>query len=107
MTNWPIGLSTGCFYHQNILDCLTAIRASGFSMIEVCSSPAHLDYRDRDTVERAAARIQELGMEAYSFHAPFSDHIDIASSDDDARGSALAEILVAAEAAALLRSIIS
>ena len=103
MTNWPIGLSTGCFYQQSILDCLTAIRASGFDMIEVCSWPAHLDYRDRDAVERAAARIQELGMEAYSFHAPFSDQIDIASVDETLRQAALLEILVAAEAAAALK----
>jgi sugar phosphate isomerase/epimerase len=103
MTNWPIGLSTGCFYQQNILDCLTTIRASGFHMIEVCSSPAHLDYHDRAAVERAAAHIRELGMEAYSFHAPFSDHIDIASVDETLRAQALAEILLAAEAATLLQ----
>jgi sugar phosphate isomerase/epimerase len=103
MTNWPVGLSTGCFYQRKILDCLTTIRESGFSMIEVCSSPAHLDYRNRAAVEQAAARIQELGMEAYSFHAPFSDQIDIASTDETLRAKALAEILLAAEAAALLR----
>jgi sugar phosphate isomerase/epimerase len=103
MTNWPIGLSTGCFHQQNILDCLTTIRTSGFHMIEVCSAPAHLDYRNRAAVEQAAARIHELGMEAYSFHAPFSDQIDIASTDETLRAKALAEILLAAEAAALLR----
>ena len=103
MTSWPIGLSTGCFYQQNILDCLPSIRTSGFSMIEVCSSPAHLDYHDHAAVERAAAQIHELGMEAYSFHAPFSDQIDIASPDSSQRASALSEILRAAEAAALLK----
>jgi sugar phosphate isomerase/epimerase len=103
MTNWPIGLSTGCFYQQNILDCLPSICASGFSMIEVCSWPAHLDYRDHSAVGQAAARIHELGMEAYSFHAPFSDHIDIASPDATRRASALSEILRAAAAAALLK----
>jgi sugar phosphate isomerase/epimerase len=103
MTNWPIGLSTGCFYQHNILDCLTTIRESGFSMIEVCSSPAHLHYHDRAAVERAAARIHELGLEAYSFHAPFADHIDIASPDETRRKAALAEVLQAAEAAAILR----
>ena len=72
MTSWPIGLSTGCFYHQNILDCLPLIRESGFSMIEVCSSPEHLDFHDLKSVHRAAERIRELGMEAYSFHAPFA-----------------------------------
>lgn len=103
MTDWPIGLSTGCFYHQSILDCLPVIRESGFSTIEICSSPTHLDYHDPPVVRRAAVRIQELGMEAYSFHAPFADNIDIASSDDAQRNAALAEVLRAAEAAAVLR----
>jgi sugar phosphate isomerase/epimerase len=103
MTSWPIGLSTGCFYHQSILECLPLIRESGFSMIEVCSSPEHLDFHDSKSIQRAADRISELGMEAYSFHAPFAPHIDIASSDDTQRSASVAEIFRAAEAAALLR----
>ena len=103
MTSWPIGLSTGCFYHRNILDCLPLIRESGFSMIEVCSTPEHLNFHDLKSVHRAAERIKELGMEAYSFHAPFAPHIDIASSDDGQRSASVAEIFKAAEAAALLR----
>ena len=103
MTSWPIGLSTGCFYHRNILDCLPLIRESGFSMIEVCSSPEHLNFHDRKSVHRAADRIRELGMEAYSFHAPFAPNIDIASSDHGQRAASVAEIFMAAEAAALLQ----
>jgi len=103
MTNWPIGLSTGCFYQRNILDCLESIRASGFSMIEVCSSPTHLDYHDLGAVRAVAVRIEHLGMEAYSFHAPFADWIDISALDRDHRGRALQEILRAVEAAAALR----
>jgi sugar phosphate isomerase/epimerase len=103
MTSWPIGLSTGCFYHRNILDCLPLIRESGFSMIEVCSSPEHLDFRDFKSVHRAAEAIRDLGMEAYSFHAPFAPNIDIASSDNAQRAASVAEIFRAAEAAALLR----
>jgi len=103
MTDWPIGLSTGCFYHQNILECLPTIRESGFSRIEICSSPSHLDYHNPDMVRRAAETLLELGMEAYSFHAPFADNIDIASSDDAQRNAALAEVIQAAEAAAILR----
>ncbi len=102
MTSWPIGLSTGCFYHQNILECLPLIRESGFSMIEVCSSPEHLHYGDLKSVHRAAERIHELGMEAYSFHAPFAPTIDIASCNEAQRAVSIAEILKAAEAAALL-----
>jgi sugar phosphate isomerase/epimerase len=102
MTSWPVGLSTGCFYHRSILDCLPLIRESGFSTIEVCSSPEHLDFRDLKSVHRAAERINELGMEAYSFHAPFAPNIDIASSDDAQRATSVTEIFKAAEAAALL-----
>jgi sugar phosphate isomerase/epimerase len=103
MTSWPIGLSTGCFYHRGILDCLALIRESGFSMIEVCSSPEHLDFRDLKSVHLATERIRELGMEAYSFHAPFAPRIDIASSHDAQRIASVMEILKAAEAAALLQ----
>ena len=103
MTDWPIGLSTGCFYHQSILDCLPVIRESGFSTIEICSSPTHLDYHDPAMVRRAAERIHELGMEAYSLHAPFADNIDIASPNEVLRNAAVAEVLEAAEAAAIFR----
>ena len=103
MTSWPIGLSTGCFYHRSILNCLALIRESGFSMIEVCSSPEHLDFRDSKSVHRAADCIKHLGMDAYSFHAPFAPDIDIASSEATQRAKSVAEICKAAEAAALLR----
>ena len=102
MTNWPIGLSTGCFYQSPLVECLETIRASGFSMVEVVFSPPHLDYRDANRVQEAAARLDALGMEAYSFHAPFADDIDISSLEPAGREHALAEILRAVETAASL-----
>lgn len=102
MTAWPIGLSTGCFYRRSIFDCLELIRESGFSMIEVCSSPKHLDYHDMDAVRRAAKQIAGLGMEAYSFHAPFAEHIDISEPDEERRENAVKEIFQAVDAAAAL-----
>lgn len=104
MINWRIGLSTGCFYNQNILDCLPRIRESGFDTIEVCSSPTHLDYHDQNAVGQAAARIKDLHLEAYSLHAPFAPHIDISSGDAVQREASVREILLAAEAAALLNA---
>jgi len=103
MNDWPVGLSTGCFYQKSIFDCLELIRGSGFNMIEVCSFPAHLDYHDTEAVRCAGRRIDELGMEPYSFHAPFADHIDISALNSDQRNVALHEILRAAEAAAVLQ----
>jgi sugar phosphate isomerase/epimerase len=104
MRNWRIGLSTGCFYNQSILDCLPLIRESGFSAIEVCSSAAHLNFHDETAVRCAANRIKELGMEAYSFHAPFAPNIDISSPDVNQRHASINEIGKAAEAAAMLQA---
>src|SRR5271165_1146594 len=103
MSDWPVGLSTGCFYQGSIFDCLEVISRGGFNIIEVCSLPVHLNYHDGEMVARAARLVEELGMETYSFHAPFADHIDISSSDPSLRKKALAEIIQAAEAAAAFR----
>lgn len=104
MINWRIGLSTGCFYNQNILDCLALIRESGFATLEVCSAPAHLDFHDQSAVHRAAERLKELHLEAYSFHAPFAPNIDISSRNATQRDASINEIFRAAEAAAMLNA---
>lgn len=103
MSDWPVGLSTGCFYQRSIFDCLETIRHGGFCMIEVCSTPSHLDFHDKDAVKRAAAMIDDLGMESYSFHAPFASHIDITALDEAERERAIQELFQAAEAAAILQ----
>ena len=103
MSDWAVGLSTGCFWQTSIFDCLEEIRNSGFGRIEVCSNPTHLDYHDRDRVQDAARLVEDLGLETYSFHAPFSQEIDITSPERRAREFALGELKRAAEAAALLR----
>jgi sugar phosphate isomerase/epimerase len=103
MSDWAMGLSTGCFWQTSIFECLEDIRNSGFSRIEICSAPAHLDYHDVDRVKRAASLIDDLGLETYSFHAPFADSIDITSPDHQARDFARNELFKAAEAAAILK----
>lgn len=102
MSDWPVGLSTGCFYQTSIFDCLPEIRSGGFDLLEICSFPRHLDYHDTSSVKAAAKMIEEFGMEAYSFHAPFAEHIDISALNQDQRNVAVHEILAAAEAAAIL-----
>ena len=103
MSDWAIGLSTGCFWKTSIFDCLEDIRDSGFSRIEICSFPAHLDYHDAERVKQAAGLIGKLGLETYSFHAPFADRIDITSPDKQVRDFARDELMKAAEAAAILK----
>ena len=104
MGDWSVGLSTGYYYQQNILVHLEEIHRSGFTRIEVCSHTDHLNYLDTDEVEEVARRLRELEMEAWSFHAPFADGIDISHPDDERRDSSLYEMLQAAEAAARLQA---
>jgi sugar phosphate isomerase/epimerase len=104
VSDWPIGLSTGCFYKHRIFDILELVRKGGFLMIEICSSPPHLDYHDTQGIKEAAKLIKKLGMEVYSFHAPFAENIDITSLDKGQREYSQNELLQAAEAASLLGS---
>jgi len=102
MSDWPIGLSTGCFYQKSIFDCLEMILGGGFSLLEICSSRSHLDYHDQLMVREVARRMDRLGISAFSFHAPFADQIDITSTDHPQRNASVQEVIAAAEAAALL-----
>ena len=102
MSEWTVGLSTGCCWKASIFKCLEAIKGAGFHHIEICSHPGHLDYHDVVLVERAARLIRSLELDAYSFHAPFREDIDITSLDEYARMKAEVELLRAADAAAML-----
>jgi sugar phosphate isomerase/epimerase len=99
---WPVGLSTGCFYHRDIQESLPLVREGGFSLVEVCSSPSHLDYNRKEDVARAAELALRLGIDIFSFHAPFGDAIDISHPVKDERSRAVREVLAAADAAAAL-----
>lgn len=102
MTDWPIGLSTGCFYRRSLFEVLHEIRASGFREIEVCSFPRHLDYHHQDDVRKAGELMRSLDLHPFSFHAPFADHIDITALDAGAREAAVKELLTACQSAAAM-----
>ena len=104
MSDWAVGLSTGCFYQTSILNCLPAICHGGFTQLEICSFPTHLDYHDAEAVERAAKVMREYGLEPYSFHAPYGAEIVITSLDEERRHRSQLEVLRAAEAAARLEA---
>jgi sugar phosphate isomerase/epimerase len=54
-------------------------------------------------VKRVSCEIERLGLEPYSFHAPFADHIDITALDAAKREAASKELECAAAAAATLK----
>ena len=102
MSDWQCGLSTGCFYKLDILHALPVVRDGGFTLIEVCSFPAHLDYHNPTHVAKAAELMTRLGIDVNSFHAPFADRIDIASLDPRHRQASVDEVFTACDAAQTL-----
>lgn len=102
MSDWPCGISTGCFFKTDILDALPVVRDGGFTMIEICSFPLHLDYHNPDHVRRAADLMERLGIEANSFHAPFAGTIDISALDPAIRSASVREVFTACNAASRL-----
>ena len=53
-------------------------------------------------MNRARDAIGKLGLEPFSFHAPFANHIDITALDERPRQQAQQELLAACDAAAIL-----
>lgn len=104
MSDWPYGISTGCFYQTKIRDILPTVKDGGFTTIEVCSFPAHLDYHDLQEVSQTAAMMKDLGIQANSFHAPFANHIDISSLDNHQRQHSVSELKIACDAARAMDS---
>lgn len=92
-------ISTGCFYRQPIADVLHWFAEFGFTDLEICSFPAHLDFHDPQKVRLARQKIEESGLRALSFHAPFADQIDIASWEEPVRRRSVEELLRACDAA--------
>ena len=97
-------ISTGCFYRQPIADVLHWFAEFGFTDLEICSFPAHLDFHDPQKVRLARQKIEESGLRALSFHAPFADQIDIASWEEPVRRRSVEELLWACDAAKELGS---
>ena len=102
MIDWPVGLSTGCFYRKSLFEVVEDIALSGFSLLEICSYRGHLDYHDLTMVKAAAEEIKVHGLKPFSFHAPFAGGLDISDLDADRRMDCLREMLIAVEAAGLL-----
>jgi sugar phosphate isomerase/epimerase len=102
MSDWPTGLSTGCFYRTPILEALPLVRDGGFTLVEICSFPAHLNYHDTGLVEATSAMLRNLGIEANSMHAPYAERIDISSHDPQQREDSVNELFAATSAAAIL-----
>ena len=92
-------ISTGCFYQTPLAEVLHWFAKYNFTDLEICSFPPHLDFHDPEKVSEARQRIEDCGLRALSFHAPFADQIDIASWEESVRLRSVDELRRACDAA--------
>jgi sugar phosphate isomerase/epimerase len=99
---WEIGISTGIGYRHPIEESLPAIREAGFTALEICTAPQHLDLARRESWPALKRRIQDLGLSVRSLHAPFGHDVNISSPDHGERGRAVDRLTLAADLLTLL-----
>jgi sugar phosphate isomerase/epimerase len=104
MNNWEIGISTGCFYKSDLRSMLGVIIESGFSLLEVSSSPGHLDIYDESQLFEIQETLSNYSVTIYSVHAPFSKNIDTSSPDDTIRKLSQKEIFQTVKATSILKA---
>ena len=92
------GISSGLFYHKDIIGNLDSIKNAGFSHIELWAGAAkwgkdtHFDYNDQEIIHKIKTRLSLLKLDVCSINAPCSALLDISSMDEMQRSIAVAEI---------------
>ena len=104
------GLSTHLFHGERLQrGHFEQIASHGFDLVEVFATRTHFDYHDAERVREAGAWLRELGLTAWSVHAPitegFTDGVwgraySNASADVAIRQEAVTETTAAVRAAA-------
>jgi sugar phosphate isomerase/epimerase len=93
-----LGISTGIFYQQDLLENLPAIARAGFRSVELCTGALkdgkvlHYDWRDGAYTDRLRRTLQELGLTVSTMHAPYSPSLDPSHPEEARRNETLDEL---------------
>lgn len=96
--NWPIGISTGIFVNSPIANILEPLKKAGFDTIEIAAFPHHFNYHSPQEIAFVKHKLDQLGLKAFSLHAPYSAELDITSPVESQRQRAVNELASAAAA---------
>ena len=104
------GLSTHLFHHERLsLEHLQAIKAHGFSSVELFATKTHFDYHDPRAVESLGEWLAATGLSLHAVHAPIVESyvdgvwgatLSNAISDASARARTVSETRAALRIAA-------
>ena len=68
------GLSTHIFHGEQLSrEHLAMVAGAGFDLVEVFATQTHVNYHDLQHVGRVRGWLDELGLDAWSLHAPITD----------------------------------
>lgn len=105
-----IGISTGFFYEQDLIETLPIIHQAGFKFIELWAGASgwgqytHYNWHERKYTMELKKKLQEFGMRVWSVHAPFSETMDLSNLVEQQRKSAVEECCKLIETLKILQS---
>lgn len=96
--SWQVGMSSGSWTDNSVLEILPILVASGARGFELGTPPRHFDpWRDEQVVA-LGQHLAGASLRVVSIHAPFGGALDLAASNANHRHSAIGAILMAASA---------
>src|SRR5262245_50906809 len=74
MTPLEFGISTHLFHGERLTRRhFERIRAHGFNLVEIFATQTHFNYHDDGAVAELRRWLEDLGLSAWSLHAPICD----------------------------------
>lgn len=108
------GVSTHLYHDARLdRDHLVEIAAHGFTAVEIFATRTHVDYHDAHVLADLSGHLRDAGLRAHSVHAPITESLrdgvwgppySLATTDEGARTRAVAETVVALDAARQLEA---
>ncbi len=80
---WEIGISTGAFFEEALMDNLPLFAQAGFTLVEICSRFVNLDSEEEVVILKET--LQKLHLTPYSFHLPYGDDWNLSSPIPEVR----------------------
>lgn len=98
-----IAISSGMFFFEDMFKWLKSIKEAGFEYIELCTGiekdnkPIHFDFRSESAVRKLKEELKALDLKVLSFHLPYSQYLDLSSSNENIRKNAIEVLKVCSE----------
>jgi sugar phosphate isomerase/epimerase len=95
---WRLAASTGCCTQMPVIQMLDLLHQAGVVAVELGTPPRHFDPWSHEQVTELGDRLQQVGIEPVSIHAPFGGPFDLSDQSFYYRNAAIGAVLACASA---------